>query len=615
MCGIAGFISIPKNYTEKQLVSMTDLLTHRGTDASGYFFDGFCGLGHRRLSVLDLSDAGKQPMFSACGKYAIVFNGEVYNYKEVAQELNIVQKTGTDTEVLLEAFILKGPDFVNLLNGMFAFVIYKLDESKIWIFRDRVGIKPIYYFYDGLNFVFASELKAVKSLLEQNQTLKINKHAINSYLHLGYIEEPNSIYENISKFPSGHYAELSNNQSLKFTNYWNLFTKINDEIDSFEEAKDKLKYLLFSSVNYRLISDVPFGTFLSGGVDSSLVTAIAANISEKKINTFTIGFHDKSHSEAEYAAKISKSLGTDHHEMILSEKDSIQLLEDIVGVYDEPFADTSAIPTMLISKFARQHVTMTLAGDGGDELFMGYGAYQWAKRLQNPFLNAFKQPIGGFLSSLPQNKYKRAAMLFKYDNEANVMDHIFSQEQYLFSENELHTILKNKDTNLLTYGVPFSLVDKSLKPEEKQALFDFKYYLKDDLLVKVDRASMKYSLETRVPLLDYRIVEYSFGLPIDYKLKNGESKHILKSILYDYVPQELFNRPKRGFSIPLVKWLKNDLGYLIEDYTNTQIINKYDILDSDAVQLLVKQFLAGHDYLYNRVWLVIHLHMWLSKNA
>jgi len=531
----------------------------------------------------------------------MIYNGEVYNFKEIEKELrstiyDLRLKTSSDSEVILEAFALCGPEFVNRLNGMFAIVIYDKEEKIFYFFRDRIGIKPLYYFWDGQNFAFASELKSLLKSAFINKNISINPVAINEYLHLGYIPEPHSIYNNIFKFPAGSFGKL-NSKGFEIRRYWNIDDKISDKIITDEnEAKEILKDLLISSIKYRLISDVPFGTFLSGGIDSSLVTAVAQSVSSEPVNTFTIGFKETTHDESPYAKAIADYLGTNHHEYILTEKDALDLIPELSGIYDEPFADSSAIPTLLVSKMARQSVTMTLSGDGGDELFMGYGAYHWAERFDNPFIHAFRSPIRKILSLL-SNRYKRAALLFEKVPQDQLCSHIFSQEQYLFSRSEIKKILKPEFYHEFQLDEK-PVLERKLTPSEEQSLFDLKYYLKDDLLVKVDRASMHYSLETRVPLLDYRIVEFAYNLHPLLRNRNGVSKYLLKKVLYDFVPAKYFDRPKWGFAVPLERWMKS--GKMNHEVENS---GAEIFFNTAEIEHLHKEFfIKRKDYLYNRVW-------------
>ena len=622
MCGITGFYSQNHNFSTVDLENMTTALQHRGPDANGYFLDEIVGLGHRRLSVLDLSENANQPMHSHDNRYVMIYNGEVYNYREIANELKSVDnipkinfKTSSDSEIILEAFVQWGVEFVHKLNGMFAIAIYNKQTQELYLFRDRMGIKPLYYFWNGDNFVFASELKAL--LKVSGIPRKINNKAIYSFLNLGFIPTPMSIYESIYKMEAGSFLKVSKN-GLEQKKYWSLISSLNDKVISNEkEALVKLSDLLISSVQYQLKSDVPFGVFLSGGIDSSLITAQAVNLSSVKVNTFSIGFEENRYNESEYAKKVANHLGTNHHEFMVSYKDAVEMIDDVFEAYGEPFSDSSAIPTMLVSKLAKKHVTVALSGEGGDELFFGYGSYKWAQRLNNPFLKTLRQPIGKALS-LMDNRCKRAAMLFQYGASDKLESHIFSQEQYLFSSAEAFGLLNNRDEKDVLLGSSEmalnTLEKRKLNAMEKQALFDLHYYLPDDLLTKVDRASMHFSLETRVPYLDHRIVEFALNLSPDLKYRNGISKYLLKEILYQYLPKEFFARPKQGFAIPLEKWLKGELSYLITDYLSEKMIRKYDIVNYTEVEKLKQEFNSGKNYLYNRLWVLIVLHKWLEKN-
>ncbi|HBF87397.1 MAG TPA: asparagine synthase (glutamine-hydrolyzing) [Bacteroidales bacterium] len=611
MCGIAGFYSKNNLFSKDELINMTNVIAHRGPDADGHFVDNFVGLGHRRLSIIDLSSQANMPMFSASNKHAIVYNGEVYNFKEIAQSLNINLKTTSDTEVILEAFEQWGVEFVNKLNGMFAIAIYNIENKELFLFRDRIGIKPLFYFWDGENFAFGSELKSILQLKFINNSKTINYNSINEFLHLGYIPQPNTIWNNIYKFPSGSFATIKNTH-FEIKSYWQPENFIENEIHSdYNKTKLILKEKIIKSVNYRLISDVPFGTFLSGGIDSSLVTAVAQSLTNEPVKTFSIGFKENKFNEAEHAKKVASFLKTDHHEFVVSQNDALEFVDDIVNVFDEPFIDSSAIPTMFVSKLAKKYVSMTLSGDGGDELFYGYGAYNWAKRLSNPIYFHLRKPISAGLSIL-SNRNQRAAKVFNAPCEKSIESHIFSQEQYLFSEKEIYNIVIQSNNNInLNYKFNHK---RNLSKVEIQSLFDLKYYLKDDLLVKVDRASMKFSLETRVPLLDHNIVEYALNIPEEFKIKDGVQKYILKEILYDYIPREYFERPKWGFSIPLSFWLKNELSYLVERHLSRESIEKYGVLDYKIVEKLKNDYFSGKDYLYNRVWALIILQSFLSKH-
>lgn len=622
MCGIAGYIST-NHITEQQLRQATLLMKNRGPDAAGFYFspDGKVGLGHRRLSVLDLSTGANQPMFSANGRYCIVFNGEVYNFAELKEQLNdkgASLKTTSDTEVILELFVQKGPSCFAGMNGMFAFAIFDMQEKVLTLCRDHLGIKPLFLYQDDGVIIFASELKAVKSIV--GERLSINKEAIPYFLHLGFIPQPLTIYNKTSKFPSAHYAQisvsaaLSNEHNIEFIPFWKLENVFGSEKISDESAaKIQLEKLLIDSVQKQLISDVPIGTFLSGGVDSSLVTAIAAKLlGAEKIKTFSIAVDDGKFNESKYAAQVAAHLKTDHHEFKVKEKEVIELVDKFLPAYDEPFADSSAFPTMMVSRLARQHVTVALSGDGGDELFHGYGMYKWAKRLSAPHWQLLKDPLFA-ASRLLNSKYQRIGNMFAYRDKKHIITHIFSQEQYYFREQELSNLLVNDNFNFDEINTLPNLPN-DLSAADRQSFWDLNHYLKDDLLVKVDRASMQYALETRVPLLDYRLVEFAFNLDEKLKIKNGSMKYLLKQVLFEYVPKEIFERPKWGFGIPLARWLKTDLKYLMDKYTSEQVINKYNIVHFSAVNDMRKKYLKGTDYLFNRLWLIIVLHWWLEEN-
>jgi asparagine synthase (glutamine-hydrolysing) len=603
MCGIAGFWTHNQLFNESHLKTMCDSIAHRGPDAEGFFLkDGF-GLGHRRLSIIDLSNAANQPMLSSCGRYVIVFNGEIYNYRDISKKFDLQLKTTSDTEVIVELFAKIGKECVHEFNGMFSIVILDTLEQTLHMFRDRMGIKPFYYYLNDKQFLFGSELKTIRSLCNI-LPLTLNRRAISTFLHVGYMPQPESLFNEVKQFPAGHYGLLSGGE-LKMSPYWRVEDQI--EANTHQNEKQiikKLDELINSSVAYRMIADVPFGTFLSGGIDSSLVTAVAQSQSAQPINTFSIAFKESKFNEGPYARAVAKVLNTHHHEFIVTENEALELVDSIYTSYDEPFADHSSIATMLVSKLARQHVTMTLSGDGGDELFMGYGMYRWAKRLNNPLVNAFRKPLNWGLSMM-SSRYKRIARMFDYSNDEDIRTHIFSQESYYFSKHEINQLLLESSEQseiLSTYQTK-----RNLSAAESQALFDLKYYLKDDLLVKVDRASMKYALEVRVPLLDYRLVSYALNIDEQLKLHQKDTKIILKKLLYQYLPKELFDRPKWGFGIPLNKWLKGELSYLIDDWLSKEKLEQIGLFDYKAVKQLVNRYRNGETYLYMRIWQLIQV--------
>lgn len=610
MCGIAGFYT--QQAQESSVIqSMTQAIAHRGPDADGFYHQHNRALGHRRLSIIDLSTAANQPMYSADKRWVIVFNGEVYNYQEVAKSLNLSLRTHSDTEVLLESFAQKQAEAISVWNGMFALALYDTLRDKLFLIRDRIGIKPLYYFYNNGDLFFASELKALFAVKSLKKQLTINQRAIQNFLRFGYIPGPDTIYNEVKKLPPGSFAEITTDR-FEIKTYWRPEDKIYPTVISNEtDARQELERLLLSSVKYRMIADVPYGTFLSGGIDSSLVTALAQKHSSTPVKTFSIAFTESKYNEAQYARAVSQHLKTDHHEYTVTENDALQLVETMLDAYDEPYADSSGIPTMLVSKLARQHVTMVLSGDGGDELFMGYGAYTWAERLHKPLLKTFHKPVASLLS-LGNPRQQRAAKVFDYDDIQTLPEHIFSQEQYFFSDKELRRFIKGP---LLTSQLAYHTVKaRKLSPAEQQAFFDLKYYLCDDLLVKVDIASMQYALEVRVPLLDYRIVEFALNLDESLRKKAGITKYLLKQVLYDYVPATLFDRPKWGFSIPLPQWLRGELKYLIDQYLSEELISKHQLIHVNDAVSIRNQFLKGNTQLYNRVWALLILHRWMEKH-
>ncbi|HEY5826013.1 MAG TPA: asparagine synthase (glutamine-hydrolyzing) [Cyclobacteriaceae bacterium] len=623
MCGIAGLIVKGGRVAEDEVLKMIDKLHHRGPDAQGFFINeaGSIALLHTRLSIIDLSTGANQPFHSHDQRYVIVFNGEIYNFNQLRNELSskysIKFQTHSDTEVIIEAFSIWKEEMVNKLEGMFAIAILDKYENKLYLFRDRVGKKPLFYFKSENLFAFASEIKSLLELSSIKRQVVLNREAISYFLHLGYIPEPFTIYEQLFKFPSGQFGQIDLNLDFQTKPYWMAGDRmsVEEKITSPERGKKDLKRLINNAVEYRLVSDVPVGAFLSGGTDSSLVSAIASKYASSPLKTFSIGFEEDRFNESKQARKTAEYLKTDHTEYILKEHEAIGILDSYVKHFDEPFADTSAIPTMLVSKLARHEVKVVLTGDGGDELFQGYGSYVWAKRLDNPFIKILKNPIRKILNVLGNDRLERAAHLFDKVRTGGERSHIFSQEQYLFSQDEIKDqLLKDKSKFF-----PFEYCDPSpnmdLTPGERQAFFDLRYYLKDDLLVKVDRASMYYALECRCPLLDHRVIELAFSMDYSLKVRNGESKWILKELLREYLPAEFVNRPKKGFSVPLSAWLRNDLRYMIDSYLSEEVTSEIGLFNWEYIEKMKKDFFSGKDYLYNRLWAILLIHKWMKENG
>lgn len=613
MCGIAGAF-IKNGVQPDQLKQATDAMFHRGPDAGGYYSNtaGNIFLGHRRLSIIDLSSGANQPMHSADGRFVIVYNGEVYNFDTLRAKLpGHPWQTHSDTEVILELFAKYGSESFAWLNGIFAIAIYDTISEELWLCRDQLGIKPLFVSRTNDQLVFASELKTIL-VSQREKKYPINKAAVPYFLHLGYIPEPLTIYEGIEKFPAGYFGVLNiKTGNWKTQQYWNannyyLQNPVSDEATALKQYQEKL----FAAIDRQMISDVPLGTFLSGGIDSSLVSAVASKINKQKVKTFNIGFEEAAFDESKYAAQVAEHLHTDHHLFRVKQDDVLALVPDFISVYDEPFADSSAFPTMLVSRLARQHVTVTLSGDGGDELFQGYGMYAWAKRLNDPKVRAFRKPLS-WASQFMNERFQRAGKVFGYPDQHRIPSHIFSQEQYFFSEQELDNLLT--DTNVDFHALN-NLPGKG-SPQEKQAFWDLEHYLKDDLLVKVDRASMRFSLETRVPLLDMELVEFALNVPYDLKVREGYgTKYLMKKTLYEMVPRAIFERPKRGFAIPLNKWLNNELKHLVTEYLSEQNVEEADFVKYASVKSLLQEYQNGKTYLYNRVWVLLVLHWWYALN-
>lgn len=615
MCGITGFFSGDKQLGRPDIEKMTNALKHRGPDAEGFFAseDERFFLGHRRLSIVDLSTNANQPFYSACGNYVIVFNGEIYNFRDLVKEEGMHMKTSSDTEILIELYVKHGKSFISRLNGMFAFVIYELKTQDLFICRDRLGVKPLYYYLNADTFIFSSEIKSFLAIPSIKATVKVSKEAINHFLHLGYIPQPYSIFANIKKFPSGNYAVYKSGQ-LSLGTYWNPKDKIEEKTHSDEkQCIEKIDELLNSSISYRMIADVPSGTFLSGGIDSSIVTAIAARHAGERLKTFSIGFKESKFDESSYARQTAEYLKTDHHEFILSDDEAFETFESVIDDFDEPFADSSAIPTFMVSKLASKTVKVILTGDGGDELFMGYGAYKWAERLHHPLVSSMKTPLHHLLSSFYDSRYKRVSRLFDIDKSENLESHIFSQEQYLFARKEIAQLLKpiNAIAVRLDHEQPHARI---LSPKERQALFDINYYLRDDLLVKVDRMSMLASIEAREPLLDYRLVEYALNIDQKLKIKGGRQKYILKAVLSKYLPTSLYERPKKGFSMPVEGWLSERFKPLMHNFLSEEAFKKTQLLEYKKFQSLLLRYEKGEHYLFNRIWTLLILNRWLIRN-
>ncbi|MEO5563213.1 MAG: asparagine synthase (glutamine-hydrolyzing) [Chitinophagaceae bacterium] len=614
MCGIAGFFHT--GWSKIDLEQMTDCLAHRGPDAKGYYYDADqgLGLGHRRLSILDLSEAGNQPFYSHDRRYIMVFNGEVFNFSEIAKKYNISPRTHTDTEIILEAYVQKGPGCLQDFNGMFTLAIWDTKEKELFIARDRFGVKPLLYYWNGKAFGFASELKG---LLTLDILATINKRSLQDYFFLEYIPGNESIIQNIFKLGPGHYMKMKQGSSPQITQYYSILDKLNSSLRNISEEKalDQFEELLSSSVQLRQISDVPIGAFLSGGTDSSLICALFQKQNSQPINTFTIGFDVKEYDETQYANRVADHLKTSHKQFHLSDKESISIVDKLSTYYDEPFAAPSCIPSYLVCNKARSQVTVALSGDGGDELFMGYGYYELYNRLKSfykRYPRSMRQGIASMMGLFNQ-RYQRASRLVGFDNSSDLFVDIWSQEQYMFNEKEISNLLGSSYHNETLTASWQQINSPGLSDEERISLFDIKNYLSNNLLYKMDSASMANSLEVRTPYLDYRLVEFAVNLPQKFKINQGIQKYLMKKLLERYLPADLVYRKKWGFPAPVGEWLYKELRYMIDKWLSKEKILNTGILDPAIALKVLKEFQAGKKYHYKRVWSMIIFQMWYDK--
>ena len=631
MCGISGFIDSRNNSSLEVLQKMTDTLYHRGPDAGGYELleNNNCkvGLGHRRLSIIDLSETGKQPM--QFEHLWITFNGEVYNYIEIKKELQNLnhQFIGhSDTEVILHAFAEWGVACIDKFIGMFAFVIYDTKKEDFFCVRDRAGIKPFYYYWNDELFLFASELKA----FHQHPRFKkeINLDAVAAFMQFGNVPTPHCIFNHCHKLKPGHYLHFSLLTSqFSIYKYWDVYDAYNKpKLDiSFEEAKIETEKILKSAFDYRMVSDVPVGVFLSGGYDSACVTALLQKNRTEKLKTFTIAVPDIGLNEAPYAKDVAKHLGTDHYEFTCSQKEALDLIEDLPYYYDEPFADSSAIPTTLVCKMARKEVTVALSADAGDEIFAGYNRYDYmmkhGKRL-NQVPQFMRKGTAKMMSVIPSNKipvfknkynfhnrYEKLKGLLHDPSPKNMMLNLSKQ----YTDTQLKQLIYGHFRQLETAYLSDSLAEENYSPLAYMMAIDYQTYLVDDILQKVDRASMTASLEGREPFLDYRVIDWAAQLPDDYKYYKGSKKYILKEIVHQYIPKHLMDRPKMGFAIPIEDWLSHDLKAKVYYYLNKSTIEHQGIFNYLFIDELKQDFYSGKKELAVKLWYVLMFQMWYEK--
>ena len=643
MCGICGYVS-KNRITKEQLGVMNDTMIHRGPNDNGVeLYDGkngyVIGFAQRRLSILDLSPLGHQPMDSCDGRVSIVFNGEIYNFLELKKELSDYPfKSTCDTEVIIAAYLKWGEEFVKHIHGMFGLAIYDRETDKVILARDRIGKKPLYYWFEDGNIVFASELKPIMACPGFNA--EIRRSVIPRFMYQQYVNAPESIFENVWQLEPGYILTYTNGE-ISRKSYWSIKDAYKknaaNQVKSYEEAKAGLKERLQKSVASRMIADVPLGAFLSGGYDSSLITALAQENSKEPVKTFSIGFNVPDYNEAEFAKKVAEHLGTDHTELYIDEKEMLDLVESIPQYYDEPFADESQIPTMLVCKLARQDVTVALSGDGGDEFFCGYNIYEnveQAQKLDIPGAIAYavgQIPVGNgkLLNKLP---FRVQVVAGNRDPETKTQ---FASPSYIRSAHAFITGTEAMDDRISyldysngNYGksriMPCKYPIESFYDvsnwQVRRMLLDMDTYLPGDILVKMDRASMKYSLECRCPIMDTEVMEYSFRIPHSFKYYNGDKKHILKDIAYDYIPKELLDRPKKGFGVPMDAWLRGPMKDKLIDYSDVSFLKNQNVFDAEYASKFIRNYIEKGDggpatgANYSKLaWSFFNFQMWYEK--
>ncbi len=625
MCGICGlsFHSSEQFVHESLLRQMCSTIVHRGPDDEGVYACRNFGLGMRRLSIIDLS-GGHQPQFNEDRTVSIVFNGEIYNYQMLRQELikrGHKFQTDSDTESILHAYEEYGIDCLQHLNGMFGFAIYDQNEEKLFLARDRVGIKPLYYYLDDRVFAFGSELKAILQIPNIDKTVDLE--AVNLFLTYEYIPSPFSIFKKIRKLPPGHFLIYQDN-NIQVRKYWDIDCEPTSQ--SQKDYEEELRVTLRDAVKLRLISDVPLGAFLSGGIDSSTIVGLMAGIMDRPVKTFSIGFEDQSYNELNYARAVAKKYETEHTEFII-QPDAVDLVDKLVYHLDEPLGDFSIFPTYLVSKMAREYVTVILSGDGGDELFAGYETYV-ANKIARPLSlvpqfirKGVLKPLVDLLPPQEQkkgviNKAKRFVEGATYpDDLQHVRWMIFLSaldRHQMFVPDVAHMVNGQSSYEFIRH---YFRQSAGMDRLNQQNFVDFKTYLVDNILVKVDRMSMATSLEARVPFLDHRVAELSFRMPGELKLRGKETKYILKRAMRDILPEEILYRDKQGFSIPIKNWLRKELRPMLTDVLSPEHLKSQGIFSPTFVSQLVNEHLQGKENHSHRLWALMMFEMWFDKFA
>lgn len=635
MCGITGFfspVSRSRRDLEAVLSDMADSLRHRGPDAGGVWADPEAGVGfgYRRLALLDISRHGRQPMVSACERYVLACSGEVYNFQELRRELEAlghVFRGGADTEVVLAALSHWGVrTAVKRFIGMFGLALWDRKTGTLVLARDRLGIKPLYYGWHNRTFLFGSELKSLRA--HPDFRADVDRHGLSLFFRHGYIPAPHSIYRGIRKLPPGNILTLRPERGeadQRLECYWSarqVWQKARQSRFQGDDrqALERLESLLYDAVTRRMIADVPLGASLSGGIDSSLVVALMQKASARPVKTFSIGFHDVRYNEAAHAKAVAAHLGTEHTEFYVTADDLLAVVPDVAHFWDEPFADASQIPTRVLCQRMRQHVTVSLSGDGGDELFTGYERYFWMQKIARllRFPNGLRKVVAGAAKLLPERVYrllgpKGTRIRWRLDL-LSVAD-IKSLYLFLVShfKDPASLVLQGGDGCVLDPGDMGIAGGGTEGLFDQMQLWDVTTYLPDDILTKVDRASMAVSLEARVPLLDHRVVEFAASLPLHMRVRHGQGKWLLRQLLFRHVPQKLVDRPKKGFAVPIERWLKHELRDWAESLLDTSLIRNQGYLDPAMVRRIWRGYLAGQDNWYYYLWDMLMFQVWLEK--
>ena len=612
MCGITGIVGRVADSKEK-LERSLELLIQRGPDAAGSWGSDGIYLGHRRLSIQDLSSAGAQPMSSSNGRYVITFNGEIYNHLEIRNNLNNISWRGrSDTETLLVAYEQWGSECLHRLHGMFAFAIWDKEEKELFLARDRMGVKPLYYFNSNDKFVFASRPKALSPFVDLGDDFDIQ--GIRYYLQSGYFPNEISVFKNVKKLPPAHWMKVRDGK-ISIHRYWDYRNiAIDNDSKTEEELLDELDVLVQDCVSSRMISDVPLGAFLSGGIDSSLVVAYMNQLSSRPVNTFTIGFHEKDYDESNHAQEVADYLGTEHQCQHLNVDDLLKLLPAFTDGFDEPFFDSSSFPTMAVSRLARQHVTVSLSGDGGDELFGGYHYYRIAEQVA-PFFTmpqGMRGLVAAIASCVPTHKAKLLAGALREPDSASAFAFARSIAKD-FGGLLLPEALEETEDMRALFSRTASFFPENITAGERGARLDTFYTLPDDYLQKVDMGSMAYSLEVREPLLDQNLVEWAMRLPWEWKMRGNVNKYLLRKLAYRYIPQHILDRPKQGFGVPIDHWLRDPLHNWAQDLLHSREL--FDVLpiSQPRAQELFSLHLSGTRNVSALLWAVLMLLNFVSQ--